>query len=106
MKAFITTHNLAVVPKSGSEDACAAEFWRDAVIAVLADGVGGARHAQEAATRAVESIATNLKSRPKSWSAPRALEEFTRLANRTLHQESLARCDRQEMLCTIAAVVV
>ncbi len=106
MQSVITTHNLAASEKSGSEDACAAELWRDSVIAVLADGVGSARHAQEAATRAVESIITNFKSRPKSWSAARALEEFTRLVNRTLYQESLARCERPELLCTIAAIVV
>lgn len=106
MKAAITIHNLAASSKSGTEDACAVELWRDSVIAVLADGVGGARHAQEAAARVVESITTNLKSRPKSWSPARALEEFTRLANRTLYQESLARCERPEMLSTVAAVVV
>lgn len=106
MKAVITTHNLAASPNRGSEDACAAEWCRDAVIAVLADGVGGARYAQEAATRAVEAMITNFKSRPKSWSAARALEEFTRLVNRTLYQESLARCERPELVCTLAAVVV
>jgi len=106
VKAVITTHNLAADAKSGSEDACAAELWRDSVIAVLGDGVGGARHAKEASTRTVESILSNLKTRPKSWSAARALEEFTKLANRTLYQESLARCERPEMLSTLAAVVV
>jgi serine/threonine protein kinase len=106
VKAVVTTHNLAASSKSGSEDACAVELWRDSVIAVLADGVGGARHAQEAATRVVESITTNLKSRPRSWSPARALAEFTRLVNRTLYQESLARCERPELLSTVAAVVV
>ena len=106
MKALLTTHNLAAYEKSGSEDACVAEVWRDSVIAVLADGVGGCRYAREASSRAVESITTNLKSRPRSWSIPRALEEFTGLANRTLYQESIARCERPEMLCTIAVVVV
>lgn len=106
MKALITTHILAADTKAGADDACAAELWRDTAIAVLADGVGGARFARDAATRAVESITTNLKSRPKSWSAARALEEFTRLANRMLYQDSLARCERLEMLCTIAAVVI
>jgi len=106
MKATVTTHNLAADPKVGSEDACAVELWRDSVIAVLADGVGGARHAQEAARRVVESICTNLKSRPKSWSPARALEEFTKLINRTLYQESMARSERPEMLSTVAAAVI
>ena len=106
MKASITTHNLAAEAKSASQDACAGELWRDSVIAVVADGVGGAEHALEAATRTVESIVTNFKSRPKSWGAARALEEFTRLINRTLYQESFARCERAEMLSTVAAVVL
>jgi len=106
VNAFITTHNLAANEKHGSEDACAAELWRNTALAVLADGVGGARYAREAATRAVESIMANLKSRPKSWSAARALEEFTQLANRMLYQESLARCEHPELLCTIAAVAM
>lgn len=106
MKASITTHNLAADQKSASQDACAAELWRDSVIAVVADGVGGAEHALEAATRTVESIVTNFKARPKSWGAARALEEFTRLINRSLYQESLARCERAEMLATVAAVVL
>jgi serine/threonine protein phosphatase PrpC len=106
MKAVITAHNLAADAKAGSADACAAECWQETILAVLADGVGDARFAQEAARRAVDSTIANLKCRPKSWSPDRALEEFTRLANRTLYQESLARCERPEMLCTLAAAVI
>ncbi|HEU5396358.1 MAG TPA: protein phosphatase 2C domain-containing protein, partial [Verrucomicrobiae bacterium] len=106
MKAVVTTHNLAANEKSGSQDACAAESWRDTVVAVVADGVGGADHAREAATRVVEAIVGNFKSRPRSWSAARALEEFSRFINTALYQESLALCGRAEMLSTVAAVVL
>ena len=106
MKTTCTAHNLAAGLKAGSQDACAAETWRDAVVAVAADGVGGAECGQEAAERVVEFIVSNFKSRPKSWSTARALEEFTQLVNRTLHQESMARCGRAELLTTVAAVVL
>lgn len=106
MKVAVTTHNLAVDRKRESEDACAAEVWHDSVIAVVADGVGHAQHGGEAARRTVESIVTNFKSRPKSWSVPRALEEFTRLINRSLYHESLVRCERPELLTTVAAVAI
>src|SRR5437660_11432311 len=102
MKATVTTHNLAADKKSRSQDACGSGQWHDSVIAVVADGVGQAEHSGEAATRTVESIITHFKSRPKSWSAARALEEFTRLINRTLYQESLARYERVELLTTVA----
>ena len=106
MKTTSTTHNLAADLKAGSQDACAVETWRDATIAVVADGVGGAEYGREAAERVVEFIVSNFKSRPKSWSAARALEEFTQLINRTLHQESLAQHGRAELLTTIAAVIL
>ena len=106
MKTTSTTHSLAADLKAGSQDACAVETWREAAVAVVADGVGGAEGGREAAERVVKFIVSNFKSRPKSWSAARALEEFTQLINRTLHQESMAQSGRAELLTTIAAVVL
>ena len=106
MKANLTTHGLARTEKSGSQDASDAQLWQDCVIAVVADGVGDAEYAREAATKVVESIVNNFKSRPGTWSLPKALDEFTRLGNRTLYQESLARFERTEMLTTLAVIAV
>lgn len=89
-----------------SSDAFAVKSWDETVVAVLADGAGLGKPAREAAQRAVQSVMDNYQARPKSWNPPRALEEFTRLLNRTLYQESIARYDRPEMVSTLAAVVI
>ena len=106
MKATITTHNLAREERGASQDACAGLLWRESLIALLADGVGDAEHGGAAARRAVDSLLTNFKSRPVAWPMPRALDEFTRLLNRTLHQESLARFERAELLTTLVVAAV
>lgn len=89
-----------------SSDAFAVKSWGETVVAVLADGAGTSEPAREAAQRAVQSLLENYPARPRSWSPPRALEEFTKLLNRTLYQESMARFDRAEMVSTLAAVVI
>ena len=105
MKAIITTHGVPRGP-APSEDACAAELWNDAIIAVVADGVGQAECAAEAAQRIVSSTLQNFKARPRTWSLQKALEEFARLSNRTLHQESLTRFERLELVSTAAIVAI
>ena len=106
LQVHITSFGLACSEKAGSQDVCAAEVWHDALLAVMADGVGAARAGREAATKTVESVVANFKSRPRTWSMHKALDEFTRLINRTLHQESLARFERLEMLATLSVVTV
>ena len=106
MKASITRFGLAASEKEGSQDAFDAVALPNAVLAVMADGAGAADGAKEAATKTVSSVVANFKTRPRAWSVPKALDEFARLANRTLHQESLARFERPELVCTLAAVAV
>jgi len=76
------------------------------VIAVLADGAGAARRGKEASSRIVESLIGNYAARPVSWSPERALAEFTRLINRTLHHESLLRDHSPEMISTLCVAVI
>jgi serine/threonine protein phosphatase PrpC len=106
MKVNVTTHSLPRHAESECADACAARVERETVIAVLADGAGAARGGAEAARRAVESIAGNFAARPTEWSAARALGEFARLINRTLHQESMVRFDSPELVSTLACVAI
>ena len=80
--------------------------WDETVIAVLADGAGAARSGKEASSRIVESLISNYAARPVSWSPERALTEFTRLINRTLHHESLMRDHSPEMISTLSVAVV
>ncbi len=106
MKVQITGFGLASDPNGESQDAWSAEIWNDAVIAVVADGAGRAECAREAAQRIVAGTINNFKARPRTWSLQKALEEFTRLSNRTLYQESVARFDRVEMVSTAVVVAL
>jgi serine/threonine protein phosphatase PrpC len=106
MKVSVTTHTLPRHAESSGADVCAARVEGETVIAVLADGAGAARGGAEAARRIVDSIANNFSARPREWSVPRALAEFARLINRTLHQESLARFDAPELVSTLSCVVI
>ena len=105
MKVNLTSYGL---PREGteSEDAFAVKSWDETVIAVLADGTGAARGGREASMRIVESLISNYATRPESWSPQRALTEFTRLINRTLHHESLLRHNTPEMVSTLSVAVV
>lgn len=80
--------------------------WDETVIAVLADGTGAARSGKEASERIVHSLVSNYEARPTSWTPQKALTEFTKLINRTLHQESLARFDSAEMVSTLSVAVI
>ncbi len=106
VKANLSSFGLALSEKTESQDAFAVQTWNELVIAVMADGVGDSQYARESATKIVAALTDNFKSRPRSWSIPKALEEFTRLLNRSLYQESIARFDTQEMLSTLSAVVI
>jgi len=89
-----------------SKDSFAVKAWDETVVAVLADGAGAARRGQEASSRIVESLVSNYAARPASWSPARALLEFTRLINRTLHHESLMRDGSPEMISTLCVAVI
>jgi serine/threonine protein kinase len=75
-------------------------------MAVLADGAGSSRHALEASRRTVNSFVLNYRSRPRAWTPHQALNELTRLINRTLHQDSLARFGEPELITTLSIAVI
>jgi len=105
LKVSLTSFGL---PGDGAEskDSFAVKSWDETVIAVLADGAGAARRGKEASSRIVESLIGNYAARPVSWSPERALAEFTRLINRTLHHESLLRDHSPEMISTLCVAVI
>ena len=106
MKANITSFRLARSAKNGSQDFCDAQICKNSLIAVMADGVGDAEFAREAAVKVVESMINNFKSRPATWTIQKALDEFAWLINQNLYQESLARFERPEMLSTLSVVAI
>jgi serine/threonine protein kinase len=106
LKTRITSHNLAHSPERPSQDACDTRTSSESVIAVLADGVGSALMGGEAATKVVENFISFFESRPRHWTTRKALEEFSRLINRSLYNEGVAKFGRPEFLATAAVVVL
>ena len=106
LKTRITSGAFSRVKDQPSQDACDGRLHHDSVIAVLADGVGRAELGREAAEKTVQNFISYFKSRPRSWSIRKALEEFAKLINRSLHQESMTRFERVELLCTAAVAVI
>lgn len=89
-----------------SEDA-AVVFEVDGItVAVVADGMGGAREGRVAALRAVAALKQNFPARPHNWTAGRVCEEIIRHLNRRLWQEGQARFESPELACTIAVAAL
>ena len=106
MKILHTSFGLAHDAKQSSRDSYAVKAWDETVIAVMADGSGSSEEAREAAERTVQSLVNNYQTRPRSWSPQKALTEFTRRINRTLHQDSLSRFGEAELVTTVSVAVV
>jgi len=106
VKIVFTSHGLARTPDKPSGDAFAVQQREHSLVAVLADGVGGARDGTAAAEKCVRLLTENYLARPQAWTPSKALREFSTQINRQLHQESLERHERPEMLCTVAALAV
>ena len=106
MKISHTSFGLAKSDRAESDDAFAVKSWDETVIAVLADGAGAALDAREAATRIVKSLMSNYAVRPASWTPQRALSEFTKIINHTLHHESLTRHSAPELISTLSVAVI
>jgi serine/threonine protein phosphatase PrpC len=106
VKVNATSFGCARSEKAPSQDAFAVKAWGETLIAVLADGAGGARAGREASVRIVESLVNNYTARPKSWGPQKALAEFTRLVNHRLYQDSLLRYGSPEMISTVSVAVI
>ncbi|HYF36311.1 MAG TPA: bifunctional protein-serine/threonine kinase/phosphatase [Prosthecobacter sp.] len=106
MKVHHTAYSLPWQEGQPCADAFAVRSSGETIVAVLSDGAGVGEPAREAAERAVRAVVENYDAKPRSWAPQRALREFTRLINRTLYQESMARFDRVEMVATLAAAVI
>src|SRR4051812_35934432 len=106
MKIHSTSYGLSQSEGKESHDAFAVKSWDETLIAVLADGAGSSAVAREAADRTVRSMVNHYETRPRSWTPQKALTEFTRLINRTLHQDSLARFGEAELVTTLSVAVI
>jgi serine/threonine protein kinase len=106
MKIYPTSFGLAHCAGRPSHDSFAVKAWDETIIAVLADGSGSSDAAREAAERTVQSLLNDYQTRPRSWSPQKALIEFARRINRTLHLDSLSRFGEPELVTTLSVAVV
>ena len=106
MKVHLTSFGAGRRADAASQDAFETKAWAETVIAVIADGAGGARAGGEASRQAVETMVRNYSERPQSWSPRKSLTEFTRLINHRLYHDSLARFGTPELVSTLSVAVI
>ena len=75
-------------------------------VAVVCDGVGSALQGAEAAKRVSHFLVHSLKNRPKSWSMEKSIKHFIENINRVLYLESMEDYEREELVTTLALVVI
>jgi len=75
-------------------------------VAVVCDGVGSATAGAEAAKRTSNFLIHSLKNRPKSWSMEKSIKHFIKNINRVLYMESMEEYEREELVTTLALVVI
>ncbi|MCW8822139.1 MAG: protein phosphatase 2C domain-containing protein [Sulfurovum sp.] len=75
-------------------------------VAVVCDGVGSALQGAQAAKHTTNFLIRSLKNRPKSWTMEKSIKHFIENINRVLYLESMAEYDREELVTTLALVVI
>lgn len=75
-------------------------------VAVVCDGVGSALQGQYAAKHTTQFLVHALKNRPRSWSMEKSIKHFVKNVNRVLYLESMAEYGREEIVTTLALVVI
>ncbi|MBT8349478.1 MAG: bifunctional protein-serine/threonine kinase/phosphatase [Sulfurovum sp.] len=75
-------------------------------VAVVCDGVGSALQGAQAAKHTAKFLINSLKNRPKSWTMEKSIKHFIDNINRVLYLESMAEYDREELVTTLALVVI
>ena len=75
-------------------------------VAVVCDGVGSALQGAEAAKRVSHFLVHALKNRPRSWSMEKSIKHFIENINRVLFLESMEEYEREELVTTLALVVI
>ncbi len=78
----------------------------DITIAVVCDGLGSASYGAEAADRVCNFLLTTLKNRPLTWSMQKSINHFIKSINNILYTESMDSYKREELITTLALVVI
>jgi len=75
-------------------------------VAVVCDGVGSALQGAQAAKHTSNFLIRSLKNRPESWTMEKSIKHFIENINRVLYLESIAEYGREELVTTLALVVI
>jgi serine/threonine protein phosphatase PrpC len=102
----ITSFSLAKGKELRSDDTYDVLAADDQIIAIVCDGVGSAIGGGEASMKAVSHIMSGFKTRPKTWSIEKLVSAMIETVNSILYNTSQAKYNREEMLTTLALVVL
>ncbi len=108
MKVRITSFGLPHNDASESHDAFEVKSWDETVslrCSLMARGRRPARARRHCNGR-MRSLVNHYETRPRAWTPQKALLEFTRVINRTLHQDSLGRFGAPELVTTLSVAVI
>ena len=103
---MINSFSLAKGKDLIGDDYLEVKKFDDLIVAVLCDGVGSAEAGREAAKRSVKYLINNFKNRIKSWPLEKTIKTFITSINKILYNESLNLYEREELLTTLALVVI
>ena len=103
---MITSFSLAKGKELIGDDYLEVKKFDDLIVAVLCDGVGSANRGRNAAKRTVKYLMNNFSNRIKSWSMEKFIKTSITSINKILYNESLALYEREELLTTLALVVI
>ncbi len=107
LRVHATAFAISKSDEAPVEDSVGSETYPDGLfLAVLADGMGSARHGREAAERVTAAFISNFGSRPRAWPLAKVLDEITRQLNRLLYQEGQARFEQSELGTTLVAALL
>jgi len=107
-KQNITTSGLTLAKGTQlkGDDFLEVKVMENITVAVVCDGVGSAMQGAEAAKRTSNFLVHSLKNRPKSWTMEKSILHFIENINRVLYLESMEDYEREELVTTLAMVVI
>ena len=101
-----TSFSLAKGKELTGDDYALVKAFDDLTVAAVCDGVGSAAEGAEAAKRTATQLMNSFKTKPNTWSIQKSIDSFIRSINRVLYQESMHQYERQELVTTLAIVVI
>ena len=103
---MISKFSLAKKDELIGDDYLEVKKFDDLIVAVLCDGVGSAEGGREAAKRVVKYLMNNFSHRIKSWDMQKSIKTFITSINSVLFNESINLYEREELLSTLALIVI